>query len=262
MKTKLFYFSATGNSLSVAKSLEIHMDSVELISIPEAMDQINNVDVSKVGFVFPVYAYGLPRIVEEFIKKVNLSKVKYVFAVATCGGTPGNTLVQLRNLLKKSGSDLDAGFAVRQNNYTFLDENVFMKFMISIAGEQPYLFKDRIQEIVRIVNNNEAYKLETSSWLANNIGGLLHKMAVNQFKDAGKDFWANDKCSSCGTCVKICPRKNIKIIDDRPVWEQNCESCFACLQWCPEEAIEYQDVSVGKKRLHHGDISLKEMINH
>lgn len=39
-----------------------------------------------VGFVFPVYFYTVPSIVMEFVAKLKLGDVKYVYAVITCGG--------------------------------------------------------------------------------------------------------------------------------------------------------------------------------
>lgn len=259
MKTKIFYFSSTGNSLYVAQSIAKHLKNVNLVSIPDAIGQISKVESRKVGFVFPVYAYGLPGIVEDFISKIKLVKAEYVFAVATCGGTPGETLIQLKKLLRKNGSILNAGFVVKQDVYTFLEENAFMKFMVNLAGDQPGYLNDRLQLIVETIENDKHHQLETSKRIANYLGRMVHKIAVKQFKHAGKDFWVNEKCSTCKTCVGICPRKNIKIIDDKPKWHENCESCFACLQWCPKQAVEYKEASLGKRRSHNNKITLNDM---
>jgi len=63
---KIFYFTATGNSLSVAKHI-----GGELISMVQVLkgDQREFID-EKIGFVFPVYGGSIPTVVEDFIKFV------------------------------------------------------------------------------------------------------------------------------------------------------------------------------------------------
>lgn len=262
MENKIFYFTATGNSLHTARKIADEIGNTELISIPEAINNINSLgEAERIGFVFPVYAWGLPRIVEDFAEKIKLRKEQYTFAVATCAGTPGNTLIQLDKLLRKSGGTLDAGFVVKQANYTFLKANIFMKIMMRIRGDEPVRFENRLEEISRLINNREKHTLETSSKEANWLGARIHKLAVGEFKKAGSHFWVEENCSSCRICERICPRENIKI-NNKPIWKDNCESCFACIQWCPKEAIQYQDLSIGKKRSHHVEVSLKDMLKY
>lgn len=260
MLTKIFYFSGTGNSLFAARQIAAKLDNVELVAISKSMNNFDSIEAERIGFVFPVYAWGLPRIVADFVKQIKLSGEEYTFAVATCGGTPGNTLIQLKGLLNENGGDLKAGFAVREASYTFLEGNIFMKLMRNIAGEPPLPFAERLSEIIEVVENKQQHKLETSSKLANLLGGMIHKGAIKQFKEAAADFWSTEDCNLCGKCVELCPRDNISLVDDSPAWGDNCELCFACIQWCPEEAIEYQEVSIGKQRDHNRQISLEDLL--
>ena len=112
-----------------------------------------------------------------------------------------------------------------------------------------------------MINNTQQYPLETSSKLANLLGTSIHKMAVGQFKTSATDFWVTENCNACSSCVQLCPRDNIKLVDQQPSWKQDCEACFGCIQLCPQQAIEYQDLSQGKSRSHHSEISLEDMIN-
>ena len=68
MKTKIFYFSGTGNSLSVARKIANGIGESEVIAIPNVINKIKNIESETVGFVFPVYGWGLPRIIVDFIK--------------------------------------------------------------------------------------------------------------------------------------------------------------------------------------------------
>ena len=69
MKTTLYYFTGTGNSLSIAKGIGAELEDAELIFMANLWkdDEITT-DSEKVGFIFPMYYFGLPQIVYEFIK--------------------------------------------------------------------------------------------------------------------------------------------------------------------------------------------------
>jgi MinD superfamily P-loop ATPase len=69
----------------------------------------------------------------------------------------------------------------------------------------------------------------------------------------------DEKCTGCGTCAKVCPVNNIKIVDKRPEFQHKCEMCFACDEWCPSNAIHHWSRSEGVK-YHHPDVSISDMI--
>lgn len=259
MNSKIFCFSGTGNSLNVAIRVDEQLDNNEIIAIKEDinMDNIDNVD--KIGFVFPVYAYGMPRAVEDFIKRNKFPKNAYYFAIATCGGTPGNTIKSLDKLLKEKECKLSAGFTVKENNYNLMEVNVFMKFMILIGGKQPESFKTKKEEIINFIKGRKENKFDSSSWLANIIGDILHNTALDQLRNNVNNFYVNSNCIGCGTCVNICPKDNIEIKSGKPVWYKDCESCFGCFQWCKEKAIEFKGYEGNKKRSYNENISLKSM---
>lgn len=113
MKTSLFFFSSTGNSLIVAKDIAAKLPETQIFSIPRIIDQEIDLNVDNVGIIFPVYFAGVPRIVNHFLEKIDLSKAKYVFAICTCGGFPMGTLLQVRNRLKKKELPLMPVFQFR-----------------------------------------------------------------------------------------------------------------------------------------------------
>lgn len=46
-----------------------------------------------------------------------------------------------------------------------------------------------------------------------------------------------DKCTGCGICVDICPRKAIVLEDIAIVDQEKCTACFICVTECPQQAI-------------------------
>lgn len=55
-----------------------------------------------------------------------------------------------------------------------------------------------------------------------------------------KAYVVKDKCVACGTCVKVCPRGAIKIIEGvfAEVDENKCIGCTICAKECPASIIE------------------------
>ncbi len=56
----------------------------------------------------------------------------------------------------------------------------------------------------------------------------------------GKTFFADERCTSCGTCAKNCPHSAIQLRGkvQRPYWTFNCQNCMRCMSNCPTDAIE------------------------
>ena len=113
MSTTIYYFSGTGNSLSVARKLAEGIGNCELVPIAKTLGQTDIVPEAEiVGLLFPVYFWGMPKIVEDFIEKLDLNKTEYIFSVITLGMISGRTMYDLEMKLRDKGRILDAGFKV------------------------------------------------------------------------------------------------------------------------------------------------------
>ncbi|MBU0595106.1 EFR1 family ferrodoxin, partial [Candidatus Bipolaricaulota bacterium] len=254
--------SASGNALAIGRAIAKELGETELLPIAGSMGGFAGTDEERIGIVTPVYAWGLPRLVTDFVKTFRTREGQYVFGIATCGGTQGATLGELKKRLRRIGSHLDAGFAVRgdfQVSLPGMDDIAIISFVQRIAKRLPGHFADRRDEIVRAVADKARRAPEKSEWSVNAIGSIMHGGAMNMFKKGDKDFSVSDACVSCGTCAKVCPRENVTLVNDRPTWRQNCEMCYACMLWCPQKAIAL------KRRTpvdptHHPAVELADML--
>lgn len=259
MKNIIYYFTGTGNSLVVARDIAEKLGDVELIPIAKAIKCSPSVDAERIGIVFPVYIWGYPLIVAEFIKKLKLTKDKYVFAVDTCGGWPAATLLLIKDLIEKQGGSLSAGFSILMpGNYTPM-------YGAKPEARQKKLFENEKKKILKIadaVKNKAKAGVERNNFLVNALfTGLFYKMSAKYIHEMDKSFFADEKCNSCGICEKVCPVGNIRMISGKPDWLHNCEQCLSCLQWCPEEAIQFGKSTAKRKRYHHPDVKLKDIAN-
>jgi len=263
MKTTIFYFSATGNSLHFAKQLAKGLHADKMISISEVIEN-NPLETSaeRVGLVFPVYAWGPPRIVVDFLRKLTLKGKPYIFSIATCVGIPAKTLVTVKNELRRKGADLDAGFVIRAERSSLMKMNALDKIIIALDKKRKSLQtgNERLREVFTTVRELRKHKPETSSWAANIFGTLFHDKGIDYFKSAAGSFKVSGDCKGCGICVRVCPRANINLLKGVPSFGDNCEFCHACIQWCPEFAISHPDFDTELPQYTNPEVRVNELV--
>jgi ferredoxin len=256
-KTALYYFSATGNSLVVARDLADGLAPAELVPINKALINPDATAYDAVGFVYPVYMFGLPLIIAEFLSTVRVNPGAYVFSVATLGGLPGRAHSLAKKILNEREIKLACGFSiVMPGNYTPL-------YGAFSRDQQQKLFaqqKIKTARVIDYLHHRRQGVMEQGYLISYLFYKLLYSGGAKQIPRAAKGFWITPGCTRCGLCAKICPVSNIELPDGHPVWLDHCQHCMACLQWCPVEAIQYKRMTLGKKRYHHPDITALEII--
>jgi ferredoxin len=266
MKTTIYYFSATGNSLKLAREVAARLGDCALASIATAVSDGDGgtlVSASeRIGFVFPVFAWGMPRMVSDFVDRIELPNAKYVFAISTCVAIPGNTLGELGTRLRAKGLRLHAGFAVGAGRSSLMKMNRLDKIIIRLNGgrKKPIPGEARMGEMVEAIQALKVVRPEKSSWAANVFGSLLHGPALKAFKSSDAQFAVTDACTGCGTCAKVCPRTNIHLADGRPTFAHDCELCHACIQWCPQFAVRHPGFDANPRQYRNPAVRLADML--
>ena len=256
MKTVIFYYTGTGNSLWSARQLAEKLGGAKLLHVKNA-DALAAGEAEAVGFVFPVHMWGLPLPVVEFVEKLSLRPETYLFALAVNAGQVSRTLVQLREMLSRRGLKLSAGFdIVLPSNY------------IPWGGPGPVERRNariaaaraRLEEAAACISGRGAGPVEMGPLWQRIVFTVIYRLSFNQVHKMDKDFWCDDRCDSCGVCARVCPANNIELKKGRPAWQNHCEQCLACIQWCPRESIQFGKKTPGYERYHHPEINLKDMI--
>lgn len=263
MKTTIYYFSATGNSLHFARQLANELNTKNLVAISEVIAQESiPCNSDRIGIICPVFAWGTPRIVNDFLNKFKVEGNPYIFAIVSCVGIPAKTLPGIQNILRQKKSDLNAGFVIKAPSSSLAKKNTLDNIIIKLDRKKRHLKtgEERLQEIVTTVENLSPHKPETSSWPANIFGTFFHKYGLDFFKTASQDFVVNDRCIGCGICVRVCPRANIILDNKTPRFLNNCEFCHACIQWCPEFAITHPNFNPDLKQYRNPEVWVNELV--
>jgi len=257
MATQIFYYTGTGNSLWIAKKLAEKLDDTELHFIPKTKD-LSNIDLTNVGFIFPVYIWGVPAPVLEFIENLQNFNPEYCFAIAVNGGQVANTLIQLRKVLKTKSVKLNSGFEIKTPS------NYIPWGGPCAENKQQELFNDALKKLDTITSTIKSQKdqpVEKGPLWQNVLFTGFYNMSKNHVTGMDSKFWVDDKCNDCKICEQVCPANNIMMVNGKPDWNQKCHQCYACLQWCPQEAIQYGKKTPKYKRYHQPEIKLKEILD-
>jgi len=263
METSIYYFSATGNSLHLTHKIANALGNCETIPIMKTNGETTvKTTAPRIGIVFPVFAWGMPRIVEEFVEKLSFCGKPYIFAVATCVAIPGNTLKDLKRSLRQKGADLDAGFTVRAGRSSLMKLNSLDHIIIKLDQRRKGIKSgdERLHEMVALIKKSGQIAPETSSPAANIFGSIFHRLAVRNFKSMDQGFIVGDSCTGCGRCTEICPRSNIVMENGRPIFRHNCELCHACIQWCPNFAIKHPNFDASLKQYRNASIKFTDLV--
>ena len=244
----ILYFSSTGNSNYVAKRIaDARGDALVNLN-----DRIKASDTSlvetgeRVIIVTPTYAWRIPRVVRDWLRKTELRGARQAWFVMTCGSEIGNADKYNRELCtEKTISCMGTAQIVMPENYIAM-------FSAPQADKARQIVAKAEPDIDRAIAGIQADQPFAPTrnnlydrFMSGPVNPIFYKFCVKA--DA---FTVSDTCIGCGQCAKRCPMNNVTLKDGKPVWGRNCTHCMACICYCPVSAIEYGKKSVGQPRYH------------
>ena len=244
----ILYFSGTGNSNYVAKRIaDAPGDAlVNLNDRIKASDTSSVETGERVIIVTPTYAWRIPRVVRDWLRKTELRGAKQVWFVMTCGSEIGNADKYNRELCtEKRLSCMGTAQIVMPENYIAM----FSAPQADEARQIVAKAEPSIDRAIAAIQSNQPFAPTRNKLYDRLMSGPVNPIFYKCFVKADA-FTVSEACIGCGQCAKRCPMNNVTIKDGKPVWGRNCTHCMACICYCPKEAIEYGKKSVGQPRYH------------
>lgn len=247
-KRIVFYFTATGNSLFIAKQL-----SDSPLSIPQELKKTDlTYEADEIGFVFPDYAAAVPVIVREFVEKARF-KASYIFSVITFGNASVNVAEWWNDWAKAKGL---------HNNYINTILMVDNYLPVFDMNEQIKIDKKTDENMAGIIGDISGHKdfiaPSEMGWFTKEMLQGMQDMHFSQKSEQLIKLDA-DKCIQCTTCTEVCPRGNFSLASGGLQISGKCEFCLACVQNCPQHALSLERERNKEARYRHPDISLNEI---
>lgn len=247
----VYYFSGTGNSENVArwladaareKGMEANLTNIaktDRLAIPTPEPN------TLIAFCSPIHGFNYPPVMLNFILRFPKAK-NHVLLLNTRAGmligkwnVPGLTGIAFyfsALILKLKGYSIRAMFPVDlPSNWISVHPGLndrTVKFLHERNREKVNRFAEKV---LTGGTDFRAVREIIQDVLISPIS--LGYYFIGRFFFA-KTYYASADCDNCGLCIKSCPVKAIKTVDNRPFWTFNCESCMHCMSYCPKRAIE------------------------
>ncbi len=244
----VLYFSATGNTEFIARELAKHLgdDCLNLLNRVKYRDHTPLHSERPFIICAPVYVCEMPRFLAAYLKEQIFTGSRDVYFIFTSGGYCGISGILAKSMFRKKGMIYHGHAEFRMpRNYVASDAYPMLP---------PEQVRDRIldsyEKISAVAEDiRQGRKLKARHvFLFETLITLPFNPVWSKLKYQTKDFYATDKCISCGKCVRVCPLNNVSLKYDRPSWGRDCTHCMACICNCPVDAIEYGNVTQNKEK--------------
>ena len=273
----IFYFSGTGNTKWAASKLAAatREDLISIAPYMRADDSSHNLaepfilkENERLGFVFPVHGWRVPKLVREFICKMKIqrepsdasaeNKAKavdclknhpFTYCVCTAGDSIGLTIENLNEVISQNPSLQALGITEVSSSYSLImpESYIGLPFMDVDPKEREIRKKENAAQELAVVCEeifdqkegiNRLVKGPIPWFFTKVVGGFFENVLITD-----KRFHVEkDRCVKCGICANVCPVGDIKGgHGEFPVWlhHKDCLTCFTCYHHCPHHAIEF-----------------------
>lgn len=242
----ILYFSGTGNSAYVAEKIakEVRDEAVSMNDKMKSGDYAKLDSAAPWVFVTPTYAWRIPRVVQEWIARVDFHGNRQAYFIMTCGDAIGNAGKYAKELC------VQKGFCYMGCLQIVMPENYIAMFPVPQRAEAERIIAKAAPEITaagELIRERKAFPDRRIRFGDKVSSGPVNNIFYPVFVHA-KKFYSTAACIGCGHCAKVCPLNNVAMEGGRPKWGDCCTHCMACICECPKEAIEYGNKSKGKPR--------------
>ena len=242
---QVIFFTGTGNSKYVAERIA-EVTKAEVIDAGRMIKEGTPVTVTDPDIVVcaPVYAWRIPKILEDWMRRSDFTKAERIWYAMTCGSQIGGADKYNSQLSSDLGCrHMGTAEIVMPENYIAMFNAPFpeeARQIIALA-EGPIVTTGELiagGKPIPPAKQKLVYKMSSGT-----VNTLFSKLFISD-----KAFHVEGSCNGCGQCAELCPLNNIRIVDGHPVWGGNCTHCMACICYCPKEVIEYGRGSRGRFR--------------
>lgn len=247
----IYCYSGSGHCLKMAKDIARILGDTDIVMMRSFPAKTDATDAKRVGFVFSCMAGGLPGDFESYVKSIRIAPGTYKFAVEQFAGYLGCGLRKIDEIIHL---DYWTGISNHSTAIWLMPHTLTIP-PTTLKTAQKRVDKKAEEVGADILAGKRSKKRppkEVPFELMSRALGKSHAKRVQKFA-------ADDRCTGCGTCSKVCPRGNIRIVGGKPDFGTNCIGCLSCVQFCPETALNVGSITKRRKRIPNKNVSVSEL---
>ena len=197
----IYYFTGAGNSRYVAQRLAQALGDTAAF-MPDHIPATVPDNGEPVGFVFPVYFWGIPTLVDRFARQLAIEGSHYTYTVLTPSGSSGDAVSLFEKALRRP---VDAHFSV------LMPDTYCPMFECGDRAKSDAVLNRAEGEIDSIISQLKARA--TGNLDPHRGMGKLYTLTMYPLylRTTTRRFATNDACTGCGLCASLCPDKFITI---------------------------------------------------
>lgn len=260
MTITLIYFSPTKTTKKVVEKIAEGYDpeqKTEIINLTQSniRNKTHSINGKLCIIGAPCYEARIPPLVREALRKINGNNIPAIAVVLYGNRTIGVSVKELVGILDEQD------FCVIGTG-TFIGEHSYASEKLPMALGRPNA--DDLGKAMEFGQKIKSAGLDQKPLSEEMIPGkikTLFKLIPEGFLGSFGEPSAIDteKCTKCGTCVKLCPTN---AIDDESldIDSKLCINCMACVKLCPEGArvVEFKMKALVKKFMSAAVTSKRE----
>ncbi len=231
------YLSGTGNTKHCIEKLVKLLDENAKIKPIESEDIVSEIEKEETIILgYPTQFSSCPYMIKDFINKnKNIWKGKKVLCLTTMGAFSGDGAGCSARILKKYGAEILGGLQIHMPDAVC--DNKMLKKSIEENRKIVKEADKKIEKVAQEIKKGKYPKEGVKPY--HRIIGLLGQRLwfYGKTKTYSKKLKISDACIGCGLCAKLCPMKNIKIVNGKAQPGNKCTMCYRCISNCPKKAI-------------------------
>lgn len=245
MRLGLYWYSATGNTLNLARAaVDVWTALGHSVTAFDMLNEKGETPPSpdsfdKVVFAFPVMIFRPPLVARRFAGNLPTARSPVpAHIMITSGGMGARSDSVFAEILEKKGLNVRSAVEL-------VCEDSYIPFRKWFGSFNKKALPD---EGTRKAAETFAREVATENLEKPfaPLGGLVRNffagIGKNAPEDAGRSFLGPrelqaERCTCCGLCARLCPTGAIVLDGGHPVvTEKSCVGCCACFNNCPTDA--------------------------
>jgi len=253
-RTIVAVFSGTGNAQRaagiVSAELQASGHSVEMLDLAAgaAIPELGTGDL--LVLCSSTLGFSPPALVFDALKSAPPSGTQgssgaQVAILCVCGGVMNKgrisggwsgaaSIVSLGVLARKGWEPVGSADASYPQNWTQMTEAAMGADQAAIIGRgdaEARAFGQAVAAGQRVFLRRNVLTLSVGRFV-----GFIFRLAVRRI--LGSMYIADDTCTSCGLCARVCPAQAIVMRNGAPTWTLRCVDCNRCINACPTASIQ------------------------